>query len=801
MRPLKTLYDRSTDVWTGFNTNVEQVEDSVVRWRNAQNINQCVYFRVSMSGVVQVQMGEGSNLFAEVQEQLGWEREAWAPVTVTSQGKDWKISGPDASVRLSSDTAVVTTGSRVFTLTQLGNKALGIQCRVSLDSSEQLFGFGEKVGGLNKRGRMWTQWATDVTPHTPDTDPLYQAIPFSLIGSESGWRGIFAATSTRTYFDATQEDGLWIAADVGPLVLELMGGNSPAEVITQYTAITGRMPLPPLLALGFHQSRYSYMRADDVLDVAQKFRAYDIPLDAIHLDIDYMDGYRVFTFNPETFENPDLLSQATKERGVSLISIVDPGVKVDDAYRVYREGHAREYFIRYANGNEFHSHVWPGLCAFPDFLRKDVRAWWGEWNQRWLQQGITGIWNDMNEPALWGIDPEKRQGDAAEENGILHYADDGKWWPHQAVHNLYALLEAEATFQGMSTVQPRPFILTRSGFSGIQRYAAVWTGDNSSTWEHLAMAIPMCLNLGLSGVPWVGTDIGGFLGICSPELYTRWLQLGSFLPFSRAHTDRNTPPNEPWAYGLTALNVARDYIRYRYRLLAYWYALAREARDTGVPLMRPIWWQDKRSLAVECEDEFLLGDSLLVAPVVKEGVTEREVYFPNGLWWNVWEHTWHSGHGRAVIKAPLDRLPLFLRSGAIIPLTPVVSSTAEWSTSPWPETMLVIRGMGAFTLYADDGHSTLYKDGEYWDIGVNVEDLDSRLQVGWTLRHRPSQQSLLSLPPVTFRVGPLSDEPYGVILEQRRGQQELEWRMSEQFCEFTVDLLEGSGMVEIRMTP
>ena len=800
MRPLKTLHDRSINVWTGLNQNVEQIDEYTVRWRNRRNTHQCVYFRARASGAMQVQIGEGPNIFPQIVQQLGWETEPWAPLNLIPDEKGWQITGANASVVFLGDRVQVRVGPSTFTLSQWGNAALSVQCRMSLDSSEQLFGLGEKVGELNKRGKMWVQWSTDVTPHTPKTDPLYQAIPFTLIGSEKGWRGIFAATATRTYFDATQEDGLWIGGDSGPLVLELMGGSSPAEVITQYTKLTGRMPLPALWALGFHQSRYSYMQAEDVLATCQRFRDHNIPLDAIHLDIDHLDGYRVFTFHPETYANPSLLSQTAHEQGVVLVSIVDPGVKVDDAYQVYREGHVRGHFIRYANGNEFHSRVWPGLCAFPDFVRQDVRTWWGEWNQSLLRHGIAGIWNDMNEPAWWGTDPDNRQSDAAEENGILHWGDDGRYWPHRDVHNLYALLEAAATYQGMSLIQPRPFILTRSGFGGIQRYAAVWTGDNSSTWDHLAMAIPMCLNLGLSGVPLVGTDIGGFLGECSPELYARWIQLGSFLPFARAHTDRETPPNEPWAFGPKALTIARDYIRYRYRLLAFWYALARESHDTGIPFMRPLWWQDTESLGAQCEDEFLLGDTLLVAPVVQEGKSVRSVYFPKGLWWNLWEHTWHRGHERALVRAPLERLPLFLRAGAIIPLTPVVSSTSEWRTSPWPETMLVIRGMGTFTLYADDGHSISYENGEYWEIVMTVEDLDSRLQVAWTLRHRPTQQPLLSLPPVSFRVGPFSDEPDGVIMHQAKKHQELSRRMSGQFCEFSVDLLQDSAMIEIRTT-
>lgn len=797
MRPLTALYARVVQEWDHNAHQVELINRHVARWFSPSDPIHSLYFVVSTNGVVKVQFGEGPDIYGVVGRELGWSSGELASLNVTTQNGVWTINSLETTIVLENQKMMIRSAQSLFEITQWGNVDSSVQCAMRVSPTEKLFGLGEKVGGLDKRGRMWTQWTTDVSPHGPNTDPLYQAVPFAVLADTAQWRGVFVATSERSYFDASQEDLLYIAVDKGPMFLYVIPGTDPQDIIGRYTAMTGRMPLPSLMALGFHQSRYSYMSSEEVLAVAQKFREHEIPLDVIHLDIDYMDEYRVFTFNTKTYDNPGQLATSLKTLGVSLVAIVDPGVKVDDQYAVYREGHARGFFVRYENGNEFHSRVWPGLCAFPDFLLPAVRSWWGEWNKRLLAAGISGIWNDMNEPALWGENPVYKNKLAAEEYGMVHHTEDGQAWPHYTIHNLYALLEAASTFEGMQEIQERPFILTRSGFSGIQRYAAVWTGDNSSSWDHLAMAIPMCLNLGLSGIPLVGSDIGGFLGEASAELYTRWIQMGSFFPFVRAHTDSGTAPNEPWSYGDEALAVARDYIRYRYRLLSYWYSLSYESHITGSPLIRPLWWSDAESLDVEWDDQFLVGDSLMVAPVIHEGATEREVYFPNGPWWNVWERRWHQGLHRGVVDAPMERLPLFLRAGAIIPLSPIVSSTHEWQTSPWPDQILVIRGWGQFTLYADDGHSTAYQNGEYFRITLDVQELDDRrVRVEWSLEHRPEYSQLL-FKPVVLRVGPFNHAPRAIDLYQTGRRREVPVHFTQEFCELAVDITASSGCVDI----
>ncbi|MDI3298734.1 MAG: glycoside hydrolase family 31 protein [Bacillota bacterium] len=558
-----------------------------------------------------------------------------------------------------------------------------LRCRLRALPGERYVGLGEKVGFLDHRGRRLVQWCRDVLPHLPETDPLYQAIPFLMllrpVGAEAARSaGLFVASTWRTSFDLAASDPqavrVGVDARAGELELYLIAGPEPAEVLERYTELTGRPPLPPLWALGYHQSRYSYYPEQTVRELAAEFRRRGIPCDAIHLDIHYMDGYRLFTWDRRRFPDPAGLARELAREGFHLVTIVDPGVKVDPAYRVYQEGLERDAFCRTREGAIYRGEVWPGETAFPDFARAEVRRWWGDLHRDLLEQGVDGIWNDMNEPAVFD-GPGKSM---PEE--VTHRDDRGRSLPHAAVHNAYALLEAEATREGMLRVRPeeRPFLLTRAGFAGIQRYAAVWTGDNSSWWEHLQMATPMLLGLSVSGVPFAGTDIGGFLGDGSPELYARWIELGAFSPFCRTHTSLGTRQQEPWSFGPEVEAIARRYLRLRYRLLPYLYSLFREAERTGLPPMRPLWLvfpEDPGSHGVW--DQFLLGEQLLLAPVDRPGARHRPVHLPPGRWRDAWSGRWYRGPADILAEAPLDRLPAFVREGAVLPLGPEVASTAH----------------------------------------------------------------------------------------------------------------------------
>ena len=594
-----------------------------------------------------------------------------------------------------------------------------------LPPQARCLGLGEKVGWLDRRGRRWLFWNRDVTPHLPDSDPLYVSIPLLLVEQQGCFYGLFFPNTHRQHLDlgATREDRLLWWADGGVLDYFLIAGPDLPRVVERYTRLTGRMPLPPRWALGFHQSRWGYRTAGEVEEVAGRFRELGVPCDALYLDIDYMDGYRVFTWHPARFPDPAGLVERLHRQGFRVVTIVDPGVKAEPGYRVYEEGRLRDAFCRDRNGEEFRGRVWPGTTVWPDFARAEVRRWWADQHQALLAAGVDGIWNDMNEPAnfLEGTVTGTLERTVVHGPDAERPPDQRRPAEHDEVHNVYGLLMSQAAFEAQLRLRPgrRPFVLTRSGFAGIQRYAAVWTGDNSSWWEHLAMSIPQLLNLGLSGVPLVGADVGGFSGDCSPELLVRWTQLGAFVPLFRNHSSRESRRQEVWQFGPQALEVCRAFVQLRYRLLPYLYSLVREAACTGAPPMRPLFWHYPQDpTAYRVQDAFLLGPYLLVAPVLQPQAAFRAVYLPDGEWvhWFRGEPAW--GPGPAVVPTPLEEMPLFQRAGSPIPMGPAAQHTAQLAGDGRLAVRVALprrRWEGEFSLelYEDDGESLAYTEGEF----------------------------------------------------------------------------------------
>lgn len=569
------------------------------------------------------------------------------------------------------------------------------------EEGRRYYGLGERTGFLDKKGRRWTNWATDDPHHHPDTDPLYQAHPFLLAKEgERAW-GLYLDETWRTVFDlAFTDPETSLVYTEGPTFdLYLIPGPAPLDVVRAYTALTGRAPLPPLWALGYHQCRWSYPDEKTVRKVAEGFWERDIPLEALWLDIDYMEGYKVFTHDPHRFPDLGRLAGDLRARGVKLVAIVDPGVKKEEGYPVYEEGRARGYFVRNRKDEELVGAVWPQPAVWPDFTREEVRDWWGGLHRFYLERGVAGIWNDMNEPAAFQV-----EGRPAPGKTLPSTAKHGDRW-HAEVHNLYGLLMSRATFEGLRRLEPgrRPFVLTRSGFAGVQRYAWVWTGDNSSYYEHLEMSLPMLLNLGLSGVPFVGADIGGFSGDADGELLCRWTWLGAFYPFMRNHSGKGSRRQEPWAFGKRWERCIREAIRFRYRLLPHLYTLAEEASRTGLPLLRPLFLhhpQDPRAEAVH--DQALLGEDLLLAPALRPGQTHRLVYLPQGVWYQAFTGEMYAS-GFHPAPTPLEGIPLYQRAGAAIPFTdplPHTEGALPWRSLVWQVALgEEIRGR----LYEDEG--------------------------------------------------------------------------------------------------
>jgi len=692
-------------------------------------------------------------------------------ITLHHEPDQWIVRSNDITVKIFPDGQVtVVDQSRIqFDLSDWMAAGTSLFGKIATNAGERVFGLGEKTGNLDKRGRLWTQWTTDVHPHTPATDAMYQAIPVMVMSSSAGSRGLFLANTYRTYFELRNPDTYIVGADDGPLSLYLYLGPTVQDVLNQHINTTGHPFLPPRWALGFQQSRYSYATQSRVEQIAHEFRKRQIPLDVIYLDIDYMDGYRLFTWDSNRFPDPTGLLHQLAEQGIRVVTIIDPGVKFEETYPVYQSGEKIDAFIRYANGEPFRSQVWPGMCVFPDFVKESVRKWWAQLNYQWVQQGVAGIWNDMNEPALFGYNPQVPiDGGHASDAGIIHKADTDEVLPHIGIHNTYALLQANATIQGLSNdTNRRPFLLSRAGFAGIQRWAAVWTGDNSSWWEHLAQSIPMCLNLGLSGVPFVGPDIGGFFGAPSQELFVRWIQAGVFYPFVRIHTDTGTPDQEPWSFGADVEEIARQYIRFRYRLLPYLETLFEEAHRTGAPIMRPMFWHfPSDDQTYDIEDQFLLGPNLLIAPITEPKARRRMIYLPSTDWYEPATQTL-LGPGWHIVEAPLERIPVFVRSGGIIPLGPEVDSTARLE-SQWPQgqdgpdEFFVIRGTGDFTCYSDDGQTFSYKNGQFRRIRVTVQTTSHSTLINVTGHWIPSVPDLTKRH--RFLVAPYSDPPENVTL-------------------------------------
>lgn len=594
-----------------------------------------------------------------------------------------------------------------------------VACRKHIAAGEHFYGFGERTGQLNKRGYRLINWTTDPgTRQGPATDPLYIAIPVFMAVQPGLAYGIFLNNTWLSSFDiGYDEPDIWrMEATDGSLDYYLFFGTTPQEVNTHIAALLGAMPLPPRWALGYHQSRWSYAPEARVCEIAETFRRRNIPCDVIHLDIAYMDGYRVFTWDRERFPDLQRMIEELRRDGFRVVTIIDPGVKVDPAYDIYQQGIEQGMFICRPDGQVFQGYVWPDDSVFSDYTRKSVREWWGNLQQRLVAQGVSGIWNDMNEPPVfhqpfsqnvpkrtWGtIDLDAVQGEHDERT------------THAEVHNLYGYGMAQASYEGLRNHLDgeRPFVLTRSGFAGIQRWSACWMGDNNAVWEHLEMAIPQLLNMGISGVPFVGVDVGGFAGNASGELFARWMQFGTFMPFFRGHSTHFSRDHEPWAFGQQVEDVCRAAIQLRYQLLPYIYTLFWQASQQGTPVLRPMFYHFPNDTATySLHDQFLFGPFLLVAPIYQPERTSRQVYLPSGVWYHWWNGTRVEGPCTIVAEAPLDRVPIYVRAGAIVPLAPVMCCTDEQPNDPL--TMHIYPGSGSFTLYEDDGHTFAYEQGQY----------------------------------------------------------------------------------------
>ncbi|MBX9570608.1 MAG: glycoside hydrolase family 31 protein, partial [Candidatus Obscuribacterales bacterium] len=605
---------------------------------------------------------------------------------------------------------------------QLNSK--GFQVWKSSPIDEHYFGLGDKTGPLDRRDQAFTFWNTDAFLFQESTDPIYKSFPFMLAMRNGAAHGIFLNNTYRSFFDFNKSvrNAYSFGAEDGELDYYFFYGPDPKKVIEDYTRLVGRMPLPPLFSLGYQQSRGSYFPEARVMQIARELRQRRIPTDVIYFDGDYKQDAHPFTVNRSYFPDFGRVISNLSQLGFKSIISLDPYLAKAPGEEPYEQGIASGYFVTNPDGKPFVGQVWPGEVVFPDFTRAAVRKWWGGLHERFTKIGVRGIWDDMNEPALFKT-PEKTL-----PLDTVH-SFEGRKTDHREAHNIYGMQNTRATFEGLMNLRPnqRPFILTRSGFSGSQRYAATWTGDNTSTWNHMRLSVPQLLNLGLSGLTFAGSDIGGFNGFSggpTPDLLTRWMQLGAFNPLFRNHSDGVTREREPWVDGPEHEAIRKRFIEERYKLLPYIYTCMEDASRTGVPLMRPMFLEfPSDSSVITNAEQYMFGPSLLVAPRLWDIHGQYVVRLPAGNWYDYWTGKKVKGDQTLSVDPPISTAPIYVRGSSIVPMQSVVQHVEEAPEGPL-ELRVYLSGDATEKadqeFYFDDGDTFDYKAGKFLKLKVSV---------------------------------------------------------------------------------
>jgi alpha-glucosidase len=626
----------------------------------------------------------------------------------------------------------------------------GTRFRISKEKTadDHFFGLGDKPGPLDRAGEVFTMWNTDSFGWQESTDPIYKSVPFFIEMHAGRALGVLVDNTFRSTFDFGKEspDRYSFTAPDGPIDYYLLYGPAPKQVVEDYAWLTGPTPLPPLWSLGFQQSRYTYEPESRLMEVAKRLRDDHIPADAVWLDIDFQEKNRPFTVDEIKFPRfPEMVQTLAKEH-FHLVVITDLHIaKVPNAgYAPYDSGTAGDHFVKNPDGSTYVGPVWPGPAVFPDFTRQQTRAWWGTLYKQFTADGVAGFWNDMNEPAVF-VYPTKTMPD-----NVQHRIDEPGFKPrtaaHLEIHNIFGMENSRATYDGVLQLRPnvRPFVLTRASYAGGQRYAATWTGDNSSTWNHLRQTIPQLLNLGLSGFAMSGADVGGFAGSPPADLLTKWLEIAAFQPIDRDHAAKGTRDHEPWVDGPEQEAIRRRYIEERYRLMPYLYTTAEEMSRTGLPIMRPLFLEfpnaaDGYFIDPENGGEFFFGPDLLIASNPSpEEIAPYEVRLPPGIWYDYWTGEKLDRRARAgardleirdnltaakplMITPRLADLPIYVREGSIIPIAPLTQSTEEKPNGPL--TLRVYAGKNCHgDLYQDDGTSFDFRRGSYFRRHFSCEE-------------------------------------------------------------------------------
>jgi len=587
-----------------------------------------------------------------------------------------------------------------------------VQMTKVIQDKEAFYGLGDKPIDLNLRGKRFVNWGTDEYGYHKGTDPIYKSIPI-YYGLHNGiGYGIFFDNTYRSYFDFGKERksvmSFW--AQGGEMNYYFIAGPNLMDACKRYTLLTGTAEMPPMWALGYQQCKWSYFPESQVKEIAGTMRALKIPCDAIYLDIDYMDGFRCFTWDNEKFPDPKGMVDELKADGFKTMVIIDPGIKKDKDYPIFQEALEKGYFCKHIDGGYVQGKVWPGECYFPDFTKPEVREWWAGLYKELIEEiGVAGVWNDMNEPALFEVETK-----TFPLNVVHDY--DGNLTGHRKAHNVYGMQMARATQEGVKKYRngKRTLIITRSGYSGLQRYSSVWTGDNIATWEHLWIADVQTQRLAISGVSFCGSDIGGFIEQPTGELFVRWIQLGIFHPFCRVHSSGDHGEQEPWSFGEPYTGLFRKFVELRYKLLPYIYTSFYQYYKEGMPMLRPISFVDQlNDETIDRDHEFLCGDHILVCPVVNEGAKSRKVYLPSGQWYHFWTNEEYEGQQTHQVNTPMDQIPCFVKAGAIVPEFPIQQYVGEKVIEEIKLNIYYKHGIERSQFYDDDRETYGYEQNEF----------------------------------------------------------------------------------------
>lgn len=609
-----------------------------------------------------------------------------------------------------------------------------------LQDDEHFVGLGEKTGNLDRKGNGYTNWNEDNYGYSILQDPLYSTIPFYIGIHHHINYGIFLDNTYQSDFNFGASNNRFssFGARGGEMNYYFIYHKRVADIITSYTWLTGRMPMPPLWALGYQQNRYTYYPEAEVLRIARTLREKRIPADGITLDIHYMDKFQLFTWNKTQFPNPVLMNDTLKSLGFKTTVIVDPGIKVAKGAPAYESGLKEDVYIKYPDGQNYTAQVWPGWCNFTDFTSTKGRSWWRNQVKFFAESGVSGIWNDMNEISTWG--------QKMPDNVLFNY--DGHPTTTLEAHNVYGLEMARSSYEGaLEQFKERPFILTRSGYAGLQRYTAIWTGDNRAEEDHMLQGVRILTSLGLSGVSFTGMDVGGFTGNESIPLYTRWIELGAFTPYFRNHTTLNTKSAEPWTFGEDAQVIARNYISLRYRLMPYLYSTFYESTQSGLPVMRSLaigYTFDPNALSVDYQNQYEFGSAFMVAPF-ESSKEYGKIYFPEGTWYDLYTDSLQAGKQAKVVPLNLNKLPVYVKGGSIVPMQSLVQSTAIKPTDTLTVHIYNGNTANSFVYYEDDGKSFAYKNGDFYKRTITFNPSDRSITFNEAEGSYPSQFKYIKL--------------------------------------------------------